>query len=105
MTKAPFFSLTADQVPAIPSGPQEWKHILRWTICVMDHDDSRLAFICGCLSYVLKQGRLSEKQLAVCGKVIDKVVEDYKAGLLLCQCLPSLPDSAEDDPEFSGVLN
>lgn len=105
MTRTTFFSLTVDQVPDVLQGPQEWMHVLRWTVCVMDHDDSRLPFICGCLAHVLQHGALSEKQKAVCNKVIGKVIEDHQAGLLLCQCLPSLPKTAEDDEDFNGVIN
>lgn len=106
MTEPSFFSLTISQVPSVPTVPQEWQHVLRWAVCVMDHDDTRLGFISGCLSHVLKQGTLSEKQKAVCHKVIAKVIADHQAGLLLCQCLPDDPPAtAEEDPDFAGVIN
>ena len=78
------FSLTFDQVPDPPDGGK-WMDVLRWCICVMDPKDTRLSFIAGCLSYALVNDGLTQKQAAACQSILDRLIDDFGRGILVCQ--------------------
>lgn len=97
------FSLTMTQVPAPPESTA-WIDILRWMICVMDRDDGRLSFVAGCLSHSLRYGGLSDRQHNVCEPIFHRVVDDWRAGVLICQNV--LPDEiGTTDPVVIGRMN
>ena len=78
------FSLNQDQIPDYPTD-KAWTSILRWLVCVMDHHDTRLGFISGCLSYAIKNEGLTPKQAEACNHILEAIRSDFMAGILVCQ--------------------
>jgi len=78
------FQLKSFQVPEYPEG-ETYADLLRWLICVMDHDDPQFGFVCGCLSYCCKFGGLTSDQAEAIGRVRDRVCSRWEKEQLLCQ--------------------
>lgn len=99
MTMPPRFTLLSNEVPAPPQSAL-WVDLLRWILCVMDPDDTRMAFVAGCLSHAAQNDGLSPKQAAACQAILSNVCKAWADGILICQnTLPS-----EDTPEIQPML-
>ena len=90
----PRFTLTASETPDPPESTL-WADLLRWMVCVMDPDDTRLAFVSSCLSHACKAGGLTERQARACQKMLDDVWQAWADGVLICQNTPPADEAPE----------
>lgn len=79
------FSLHSGQAPDRPESTL-WIDQLRWLICVIDPDDTSLAFIASVFGQALKNaGNLSKRQSDACQKILNRVARAHDEGRLDCQ--------------------
>lgn len=65
-----------------PPDSTNFADLLKWAICVMEKDDTRLKFVSGAFAHCLKHGGLSNKQAAVVNKILASLRDDfYSSGL------------------------
>jgi len=95
------FHLQSHQVPSPPTSTL-WVDLLRWTVCVMDPKDTRLAFIASCLSYAIKNGGLTDAQAEACENIHERVRDAFMDGTLVCQNTIA-PRPKSDGPALSVV--
>jgi hypothetical protein len=94
----PRFTLTASETPDPPESTL-WADLLRWMVCVMDPDDTRLAFVAGCLSHAMRNDNgLSGKQATACQAILDRLCTDWAEGVLVCQNTTPPSDTKEIQP-------
>lgn len=84
MSNAFTYCLYSDEVPE-PAEGLLWFNTLRWLMAVMNNDDTSLGFAAGCLSYLAREGGLTDRQAQACKKIKKRVLYDYQAGVLDCQ--------------------
>ena len=84
MTNVTNLMLFSDQVPEPPEGTR-WADWLRWMVVVINDDDNSIGFIAGCLSNIVRDGFLTDKQAKVCVKIQTRILHDYEADILDCQ--------------------
>lgn len=65
-----------------PPASEEFHHLLRWCIAVMNEDDPQFAFCASLLSHAVKFSGLTERQAYAGNKMINRIIESYGAGTL-----------------------
>lgn len=65
-----------------PPDSTNFADLLKWAICVMEKDGTRLKFVSGAFAHCLKLGGLSNKQAAVVIKILASLKDGfYSSGL------------------------
>lgn len=96
------FTLTSDQVPGVTLS-DSWVDVLRWCICIMDPNDTRMAFVAGCLSRAAKGQNLTDRQAEACNAILMSLMRDMAAGILVCQNTPPDTDGVPVHREITGT--
>lgn len=76
--------LRPDQVPDFPGDSDVWADHLRWMVMVMDEDDTALPFVASAYAYLLKNGRITQKQAEALDRIERRVYEGWCADELQC---------------------
>lgn len=98
------FLLFEHQVPSKPTANTEWCGVLRWMICVMNHDDASMHFIASVLAHCLKNGHLTDRQDKAATKILKRVCWVFDAGVLDCQLNESPTSVFRNDLDPKGRL-
>lgn len=95
------FSLCSWGVPNPEEQGDAWVDRMRWSLAVMNGDDSSMAFVAGCLSYALKNdGYVTDRQSVGLSKVIRRLLDDFNNYQLDCQ-----QDDTENDTGDLSSMN